>query len=289
MPKVIEELIDDIADTLEQGKEEVAVETKEKYANLFAEMLEERLKPRPKEGKGTLRMSNIGKPCDRQIWYDVNQPYEKIEPLKAATKLKFLYGDLTELLMLYLSEVSGHSVEGTQDVQEIEGIKGHRDAVIDGVLTDVKSASTYGFAKFADGTLRNNDSFGYFTQGGSYLYAGKDDDLVKDKNRFAFLALDKTLGHFCLDIHHQDETIDYEELYRQKKAMVDQPEPPERAFTDVPEGTSGNMKLPTACSYCSHKWKCWPELRMFIYSNGPKYLTVVEKEPKVPEAEPEFV
>lgn len=288
MPE-IEQLIDDIADTLEQGKEEVAVETKEKYANLFAEMLEERLKPRPKEGKGTLRMSNIGKPCDRQIWYDVNQPYEKIEPLKAATKLKFLYGDLTELLMLYLAEVSGHSVEGTQDVQEIEGIKGHRDAVIDGVLTDVKSASTYGFAKFADGTLRNNDSFGYFTQGGSYLKAGEDDDLVKDKNRFAFLALDKSLGHFCLDIHHQDETIDYEELYRQKKAMVDQPEPPERAFTDVPEGTSGNMKLPTACSYCAHKWKCYPNLRMFIYSNGPKYLTVVEKEPKVPEAEPEFV
>ena len=56
---------------------------------------------------------------------------------------------------------------------------------------------------------------------------------------------------------------------------------PNRAFSDVPDGKSGNMKLGTQCSYCEFKKVCWPDLKTYIYSSGPRYLTKVVREPKV--------
>lgn len=277
----IETLIDDIANILEDGTE-VDPDLAAKYGPLFVEMLSNRLTPRPVKDQGTLRMSNIGKPCERQVYYDYNNPNDG-EKLQAHTKLKFLFGDLVELMMLFLAEASGHKVEGTQDEQEIAGIKGHRDAVIDGTLVDVKSASSFSFEKFASGTLTaDNDSFGYLTQLQSYLEAGQTDPIVTNKNSAAFFVVDKSLGHFCLDLHPR-EVKDYEAIYDAKKEMVAADEPPERAFTDIPEGASGNLKLPMNCSYCQHKWTCWPELRGFQYSRGPIFLTKVVKEPNVPE------
>ena len=227
-------------------------------------------------------MSNVGKPCERQLWYDINTP-EDGESLPPEAFMKFLFGDLCELLLLFLVEASGHEVAGTQDTQEIEGIKGHRDAVIDGVVVDVKSASTYSFQKFRDGTLAQNDSFGYVDQLQSYLYAAGDDPVVTDKSRGAFLVLDKTLGHICLDIH-ENKHLPYDKIYAHKKAVVASGTPPERGFSPEPDGASGNMKLPMNCSYCAFKEKCHPGLRTFIYSNGPRFLTEVKKVPNVPEA-----
>ena len=59
--------------------------------------------------------------------------------------------------------------------------------------------------------------------------------------------------------------------------------PPDLCYWDEEDGKSGNRKLSTGCSYCSHKVKCWPTLRAFKYSNGTRYLTVVEREPNVEE------
>lgn len=117
----------------------------ESFSRRLAFLVAERLIKKEEEPRG-LRMSNIGSPCERKLWYSINKPHEE-EKLRPETLLKFLYGDLLEELLLFLAEVSGHKVEGRQDTQEISGIKGHRDAVIDGVTTDVKSASTFGFIK----------------------------------------------------------------------------------------------------------------------------------------------
>jgi len=275
----IDTVVQDIEDFLLKGSDELSDELLDKYASLFRDLLKTRLAARGAPRK-TLRMSNVGRPCERQTWYEIKG--HEGEPLRPETYMKFLYGDLSELLLLFLVEVSGHSVEGTQDTQEIEGIKGHRDAVIDGVVVDVKSASTYSFKKFTDGTLAENDSFGYVDQLQSYLYAGQDDPVVTDKERAAFLVLDKTLGHICLDIHERQD-IPYDKIYRHKKKIMESEEPPKRGFQPVPEGKSGNEKLPMNCSYCSFKHHCHPGLRTFIYSNGPTYLTRVQKEPKVNE------
>lgn len=224
-------------------------------------------------------MSNVGKPCERQLWYEINQN-EEGEPLRAETFMKFLYGDVIEELLLFLARLAGHKVEGEQDEQEIANIKGHRDCVIDGVLVDVKSASSYSFKKFKEGRLEEDDAFGYVSQIQSYLYAGQKDPKVKDKERAAFLVLDKTLGHICLDIH-QKKDFNWEEYYERKKDIVAQETPPRRGFDPVPEGKSGNKKLPVNCSYCAFKHTCHPNLRTFLYSYGPVYLTKVEREPNV--------
>lgn len=263
-----------------KGAPDLSQELCDKYGEMFSNFLKTRFGPR-EERKGTLRMSNVGSPCERKLYYSVNHK-EDAEPLPASTFLKFAYGDTTELLLLFLVEASGHVVEGTQDEQEIEGIKGHRDAVIDGTVVDVKSASTYSFKKFSDGTLADNDSFGYIDQLQSYLYAGQDDPVVTDKDRGAFLVLDKTLGHLCLDIHER-KNFPYDKLYRHKKEVVNSGKVPERGFDPIPEGKSGNEKLPMQCGYCEFKHLCHSNLRTFLYHNGPVYLTTVKKEPNVPE------
>lgn len=229
-----------------------------------------------------LRMSNLGTPCNRKLWYSVNKP-EAAEPLPPEVRFKFLYGDIVEELVLFLAKEAGHSVDGTQDTLEIGGIKGHRDAVIDGVVVDVKSASTYSFKKFDDHLTAEDDAFGYLDQLGAYLYASKDDPKVLHKDRAAFIAVDKTLGHITVDV--QPNTYkDYDKLVEEKKALIKLQVPPPRAFTDEPDGKSGNRKLCTECSYCSFKSTCWPNLQTFFYSNGPRFLTVVSREPNVQKA-----
>lgn len=228
-----------------------------------------------------LRMSNIGSPCERKLWYSINAS-EQREELPPATRMKFLFGDILEALLLFLAEAAGHDVQGTQDTQEIEGVKGHRDAVIDGVVVDAKSASTYSYKKFENHELESNDPFGYIDQLQSYLYAGQTDDIVTDKERAAFLVIDKTLGNICLDVHKKKD-FPYDALYRYKKEVVNSPEVPERGFEPEADGKSGNKKLGTNCSYCDFKSVCHPNLRTFLYSNGPRFLTHIAKVPDVPE------
>lgn len=279
--KKIDSLVADIYETLKNGIDlSDRPELVDKYSDQFKELLTTRLKKREPR-KGTLRMSSIGQPCERKLYYEVNSP-EDAEELRPEVYMKFLFGDLTELLLLFLAEASGHTVEGTQDEQEIVGIKGHRDAVIDGTLVDVKSASTYSFKKFQDGKLLEDDPFGYVIQLQSYLHAGQTDDKVKDKSRGAFLVVDKTLGHVCLDFHDYQK-LPMEAIYERKKDIVSSEELPVRRFSPVPEGKSGNEKIPMNCSYCPFKTKCYDNLRTFLYSTGPVHFSKIVKEPNVPE------
>jgi len=68
--------------------------------------------------------------------------------------------------------------------------------------------------------------------------------------------------------------------------MVKLKEPPERSFDPVPQSPknpNGNEKLSMACSYCDFKKECYPNLRKFIYSDKPLFLTKVVKKPMVAE------
>lgn len=274
----IKTLVQDIYGYIEEGAE-APPEAIEELGQRIAESVRSSLKPRP---AGTeLRMSNLGTPCGRKLWYSVNEP-EDAEPLRGPAKIKFLFGHILEDLVLWLAERSGHNVEGRQDECNVNGVLGHRDAVIDGHLVDVKSASTYSYKKFEANDLVGNDAFGYLTQLGGYLHAAKDDPKVRVKNTASFVVIDKTLGNICLDTYKFPE-YNYYKLVEEKRAMLAQPRPPDRAYNDVPDGKSGNRKLPVSCSYCPFKRKCWPGLRTFIYSTGPAYLTTVSRLPNVPE------
>ena len=234
--------------------------------------------------KPTLRMSNIGTPCTRKLWYSLHQSHDA-EELRPATLLKFLYGDLIETLILSLAEAAGHTVTGQQDTLDCYGIKGSRDAVIDGVTIDVKSASTRAMDKFRSNGLRSDDPFGYLRQLTGYVHGAKDDPLVKDKTGGAFLVVDKQHGHIVLDYYDLSKELGNMEEYvnRIKEKTAKDSKLPNRKFKTEAEGKSGNRKLGINCSYCDFKQSCYPDLRTFIYSRGPVYLTRVVKEPIVPE------
>lgn len=239
----------------------------------------------------TLRLSNIGAPCVRKLWLEKNFPEQKV-PFTPATKMKFSFGDLTEEYILFLAELSGHSVIMRQQEIEIAGIKGHWDVVIDGMLTDCKSAATFSFQKFKEGLKPEDDSFGYLTQLGGYHSEAKKFPEVTYKSHAAFLVFDKQHGHITLDIHEFPEH-DYEAQFKNTIAIVDGPNIPDRAFAPKPDGytnykvkpkvfvANGNELLGTNCSYCDMKFACYENIRTFMSSTGPKYFTKIVKTPKM--------
>lgn len=238
---------------------------------------------KPQEPRGYLSLSSIGTPCKRKLWYKINKPTMG-EPLDAKMLLKFFYGDMIEELILAMVEASGHKLEGMQDRLNVHGIRGHRDAVIDGMTIDVKSCSPYAFKKFRDGELRDNDPFGYISQLSSYVYAGKDDPLVTDKTRGAFLAIDKVNGEICLDVYDFTEELKIKEQEMlAAKDLVAGDIPTERISPVPASKSSPNTKLDKSCQFCEYKKVCWPNLKMYQYSYGIEYLVHVEKPPKVPE------
>lgn len=237
----------------------------------------------PQGDKRNLRMSNIGRQ-DRFLWNVVNNQ-QPVEELKPYTYVKFLYGHLIEEMLLFLTRVAGHEVTDEQKRCEVNGIKGSMDCKIDGVVTDVKSVSSFGFKKFKDGTMAYDDPFGYVAQIKAYAHS-------EGETKFGWLAMDKQNGHLTYLMYDQEDTqapvyeklsFDISERIEHIKEMVKQPEPPKVCYEPVPDGKSGNMKLTTGCSYCQYKRVCYPELRAFLYSGGPRFLTVVENEPKVQE------
>lgn len=233
------------------------------------------------EPRGYLSLSAVGTPCKRKLWYKVNQ-VDEAEPLPYNAYLKFFFGDIIEALVLALAKAAGHSVEGMQDRLDVHGVKGHRDAVIDGVTIDVKSASPAAFKKFKAGTLRNDDPFGYISQLSSYVYAGKDDPLVVDKERGGFLVVDKVNGHICLDMYDfREELALKKDEITAIRDMVNGPIPEERIPPIQQSKTSPNTKLAMQCSYCEFKKVCYPEARCFLYESGPIWLVDVVNEPRV--------
>lgn len=283
MTKTINTLVKDIYDVIEGngGWDETVSKF---FRESIGDVVDTRLNAQEQE-RGTLRMSNLGSPCQRKLWYSVNQPDDS-EPLRPNTRLKFLYGDILESLLISLAKAAGHVVTGEQDTLDIGGIKGHRDCVIDGITVDVKSASGFGFSKFEKGNLRNDDPFGYISQLSSYVFAGhKENPEGVHPTIGAFLVVDKQHGNLCLDVYEFKEELEgKEEEVEALKEMAAGEEAPPRAFAPVPDGGSGNTKLGVNCSYCSYKASCWPEMRTFLYANGPRFLVDVKRVPNVPEA-----
>lgn len=295
MTKTIDSLVEDIYNLLEVDPTKESVKIPKKLLNEFkkncGDLIERRFMSEENFGnRNTLRISNVGKPCERQVWYGIHHPEDKI-PFRGQEYMKFIYGDMTEELALFLAEAAGHKVEGRQDRLEVEGVVGHRDAVIDGVLVDVKSASQYSFKKFQDGLKLSNDNFGYIGQIQTYLEASQEDPIVTDKDRCAFFVVDKSLGHLHLDIHQRMTDVDIRGITRRKVETMEKDTPPDRAFEPIDDGytrqgtfyANGNKKLPFQCGYCPFRNRCYPDHRTFLSSRGPLYLTEVVKEPRMVE------
>lgn len=276
-------LPDDILEMLDKGKNP-DLEKLEAFGREVAAKVGKKIREGqyPRNGEPKLYMSSIGKP-DRKLWYEHNRTDLAI-PIDGKLRLRFILGDIIELLILYLAEEAGHEVTHRQELVEVDGVRGKMDAKIDGKVVDVKSASPYGYKKFRDGSLlRGDDPFGYMYQLGGY-----DDGHPEGAE---FLAVDKSSGETTL-LGVSRERLDglrVRERIATIKEVIKQPEPPARCYDDIPEGKSGNRVLAFNCELCDFKKECWKTanngkgLRAFKYFNKIKYATVIEREPNVEE------
>ena len=281
--KKINTLVEDIYSLFSLDPIDMKEEEVDKHIDTFGEMLKLHIKEfmyeKPRK-RGNLRLSAIGKP-DRQLWYDVNTNRDTV-PLKASTRIKFLYGYILEEFLLLCSAIAGHKVTDQQKEVEIEGVVGHQDSMIDGVLVDCKSASGNSFHKFKNNNLLEEDPFGYIAQISAYAEANGVDEA-------AFLVIDKSTGEICLTPVHSMEMINAKERVKFLKGMVTDSNIPDRCYDPVPDGKSGNLKLPFGCVYCGHKKECWSDvnqgrgIRVFQYAKSKRYLVQIGKEPDVSE------
>ena len=251
----------------------------ETFGSPLEDVLVRRFKEYSEKREQSLRISNIGKPL-RQLYYTLNN-FEPDEELPVNVRIKFLFGDLLEQMLLFLAVEAGHDVSGLQQEVVVDGVVGHIDCLLDGYVVDVKSASTFSFKKFLNREIVNDDPFGYMWQLAGYSRAlGLPG---------AFLVIDKTLGNICLVPFTQEELVAYDVPGRIKtiREVKKAKEPPERCYSLVPEGKSGNLKIPIGCSNCSYKYRCYSDanngegLKTYSYSKGLVHLAVVKKEPRV--------
>ena len=225
--------------------------------------------------KPSLSMSSIGK-SPRRLFMDLHY---NTKPTGQA-RLKFLYGDIIETLVLWLCKQAGHSVTDQQKPVEYDGVTGSIDAIIDGELCDVKSCSSQSFKKFSMGLLPTQDSFGYLPQISGYKTC------LKMGSAF-FLAVDKVTGE--LATYYPDPEFDLPNIDRvievAKKASSEMPKEP--CSPPKKFGKSGNEVVASCCKYCPHLFKCFPEAKEYKYANGSEYFTKIVKEPR-PRTEKEY-
>ena len=284
MAKTIDTLVEDIYNLFTYSPIDMDEADVDKHIDTFGEMLKKHIKEfmneTPRDRRG-LRLSAIGKP-NRQLWYDSRDETTEdyIEP---STRIKFLYGYILEELLLLCATVSGHEVTDQQRELTLEGVKGHQDSIIDGVLIDCKSTSGRGFDKFQRNNLVNDDPFGYIAQISAYAEASGLDEA-------GFLVIDKSTGKICLSkIHAMDMINAGERIKELKKVMAPETTIPDRCYSAIPDGKSGNMRLPIGCVYCRHNRECWKDsnqgqgLRAFKYASGKRYLVQINKVPDVEE------
>ena len=234
----------------------------------------------PKKQTKGLRMSNVGKPA-RQLWYDMRSQ-QATGTHSASTQIKFLYGHILEELLLILVKLSGHTVTDEQKEVVVEGITGHMDCKIDGEVVDIKTASGFAFKKFAEGTLAEQDDFGYLSQLTGY-------EAHEGTNAGGFLVINKENGELCLFRPDDMDKPTIKSQIKNVKKAIKLDTPPEKCYNPIPEGAKGNEKLSRQCVFCPHKYDCWSDsnnghgLRVFKYSKGLTYLTKVVSPPRVEE------
>ena len=280
--KKIDTLVEDIYNLFEKKNEALTEKEVDKCIDTFAKTVKihvkDFLKQMPQD-KPRLRLSTIGRP-DRQLWYDFKKPHNK--PLAPSTRIKFLYGYILEELLIMMASISGHKVTQQQKQVVVEGVKGHQDCFIDGVLVDCKSASGRGYNKFKNNNLLKDDPFGYIPQISAYAEGNGVEEA-------GFLVINKSTGELCYTRVHSLEMINAKDRIRKIKKVVKSDVPPDKCYEAIPDGKSGNYRLDTGCVYCNYKHDCWSDandgkgLRIYKYSTGQRYFTHIEKEPNVEE------
>ena len=210
-----------------------------------------------------LRMSNIGRPkC--QLWFEKNMPYVK-EDLPEQFMMNMMLGDIVEAVFKGILSAAGVKFQDNTNVTlDLGGgrkpIKGEYDLLLGDRIDDIKSASDYSYKnKFVDlETLQADDPFGYVAQLVGYATAA-------GKKVGGWWVVNKNNGHHKYVSAKNVDVDAVLDKIRETYDYLENDEPFERMFTDVPETyrkkPSGNRILCRQCNFCSFKSACWPEYK----------------------------
>ena len=227
-----------------------------------------------REKEFRIRMSNVGRPiCQLQM--EKQNKNEDFEEQAYNSKLRNLFGDLIEIIVLAIMRASNVNVESYQrhvkyKIHDKLEMSGSTDVEIDGKVYDIKSASPFsydkkfgkdggGFKKVAD-----EDVFGYLSQG--YLYAE-----ALGKPFGGWIVINKSTGQIQLtappseDSEYKDKALSIAKTNAQ--TLLEDKEF-KRCFTDEEETfrqvKTGNRVLGTVCSFCAYKKPCWGDNLQFL-------------------------
>ena len=288
----MENLIEDIYKTIEPLSDGQALDISEQQIEDFGEAMKDVMRswanPTKRDSNFSIRMSNVGKGT-RRLWFDNKYKNKQSESKpNPPTQIKFLYGHMLEELVKLFVTISGHDLTGEQKEVVVDSVSGHIDCIIDDEVVDIKTASGFAFSKFKNGTLRDDDPFGYLGQ-----LAGYEES--EGTSNGGLLVINKENGELCF---YQPEDLDKPNIRSKikniKKALKKNTPPADLCFKPVADGTKGNEKIHKNCAWCPYKFECFEDsnngkgLRVFQYSKGYAFLTKVVVQPKVQEVDHEF-
>lgn len=209
--------------------------------------------------KFRLRMSAMGRPyC--QLWFDKYNPEGSLEP-GTTFLMNMLMGDIVEAAFKgILKEAGVEYQDGYHSVLKLgkHEIPGTHDISMDGKVDDIKSASPWSYENKFESfeTLARGDSFGYVGQLAAY-----SESLGLDVG--GWWVINKGTGAFkYVDASMMDKQAELDKI--EKKCDELEEGKFYRCFDPVPETyrkvPSGNTVLNSACRFCDHKYKCWPDM-----------------------------
>ena len=223
-----------------------------------------------RENSYRIRMSGIGRPlCQQKL--DKNPDVKSENDYTLI--MKFLLGDLIEAVAIAVMKASGVEIQDEQKGVELDiadmTMNGTYDVKINDKIYDIKSTSPAAFSsKFgANGgyeLVKENDPFGYITQG--YLYSE-----ASGSDFGGWIAINKSTGEWAVceapDLQDEDKKQALDSARESIKNILAD-EPFKKEFEDVPETykdtdksikPTGNRLLGKDCSFCGYKKHCWPK------------------------------
>lgn len=192
--------------------------------------------------RGYLGMSEIGKPCDRQLWLSF-RGYSHL-PLDGRMIMLFDLGDQIEQRTIHWLTLAGYKIEGQQEgfTAHFGLFRGHCDGVIHGVtqkphILEIKSASDKRFKSFKSFGVQVVEPT-YYCQAQCYMgYANID--------RTLFVIINKNTSEIYTErlYFYQDA---FDALHRRAYDIITSNNVPPMAFDEDS----------IECKWCDYKMHC---------------------------------
>lgn len=228
-------------------------------------------------GDYRIRMSGLGRPLCQQVL----DKHGIKEDMEYNTLFRFMFGDLTESILMAIMQEAGVEIIDYQKQVELEiageKIKGTLDVILrdetgQDKVWDIKSASDWAFNYKFTGLggydkLKEDDPFGYLMQG--FLYSE-----AVGLPFGGWIVVNKSSGKVAVvevpDWCDDDKDYYLKDAAERIKFLNSDKAKPFKPFKPIPETIkragefieTGNRLLPKECNLCGYRYHCWPDAKL---------------------------